>query len=130
MAMDLSLKAFLESGTTLRFGDDDPAANEVIKIVPFDDGHSDGDVADPIGQFLQKAELNMLKGAPVGIQETSWDAPLTKMETDLPPRSQARLEKTYAVINRVFAGHEQEAAEAREIAKQLLIETRAEFMAA
>jgi len=103
------------------YGHSDPLEElgpiEKATSLPFDDGARS--VADPIGQFLEKAELNMLKGAAVGIQETSWDTPLTKSaETDpaaLPARSQARLEKTYTVINRVFAGHEEEAAEAREI---------------
>jgi hypothetical protein len=99
----------------------------------FDDGNAE--VPNPVARFFERAERNQLTKNVGGISDASWDEPLMKTtaETDpaaLPPRSQARLEKTYAVINRIFNGHETEAAEARGIAKRLLIETRAEVMAA
>jgi len=109
---------------------DVPAPNIALNKA-FDDGCAT--IETPITQFLAKAEKGLLvKNA--GVADELWDAELTKtiVETDpavLPARSQARLEKAYAVINRIFASHEQEAAEAREIARRLLLETRAEVTA-
>jgi hypothetical protein len=105
---------------------------EMAKALPFDTGNAE--LPNPVARFFEKAERNLLLKS-AGLADSSWDAELTKatVETDpaaLPARSLARLEKVNATINRIFNGHEVEAAEARKIAKRLLIETRAEVAAA
>jgi hypothetical protein len=102
---------------------------ELTKAIPFDTGEAS--ISTPITVFLGKAAKGLLVKS--GVADERWDAELMKTTADpaaLPASSHARLEKTYAVINRIFNGHEAEAAEAREIAKWLLIETRAEVGAA
>jgi hypothetical protein len=123
--IDLVLKATL-------FNDALYEVEPADKIIQFDDGAFD--VKDPIGNFVRKTEMGLLTKT-AGLENESWDAPLTKgtAETDpaaLPASSQARLQKAFGVIERVFAGFPQECEEAKSIAKRLLIETRAEAMAA
>ena len=129
MAMDLALKAFLESGTTLRFSDDDPAANEVTKtVLPFDDGHSDGDVADPTEQFFRKAELGTLAKRE-SVSDANWDDPLVKtfeLSPEFLERSNRRLQKMRAAVEKLFVGHPQECQQAIELARQSLIDAREE----
>jgi hypothetical protein len=102
------------------------------KAVQFDAGHAD--LPNPVARFFEKAERDLLTKNVDGISETSWDEPLTKAsDTDpaaLPARSQARLEKAFGVIDRVFFGHPQECEEAKSIARRLLLDVRADIMAA
>ena len=133
--MDLTLRAHLESATTLTFSDADDAEVflhpwgdcPIVKTVqPIDD------IEDPVSRLFKKAELGLLTKS-TGLENSSWDAPLTKAETDpaaLPARSQARLEKAFGVIERVFADHPRECEEAKSVARRLLLETRAEVAAA
>jgi hypothetical protein len=105
---------------------------ELGKVTQFDDGSAT--IENSITTFLHKAQSGLLVKS-AGVADSSWDAELTKptAETDpaaLPARSQARLEKAFGVIERVFFGHPQECEEAKSIARRLLLETRAEVTAA
>jgi hypothetical protein len=109
-------------------GMDERGPIEVAKAVPFDDGHAD--VPDFVTRLFEKAERGELaKTASVAdgsLAYESWDEPLEKLELSpaFMERSAARLKKTFAVIDRIFADHENECAAAKAIACQLLIDTR------
>jgi len=115
------------------YGHSDPLEElgpiEKATSLPFDDGARS--VADPIGQFLEKAELNMLKGAAVGIQETSWDTPLTKaleLSPEFIQRSNQRFEKACSVIQRVFGSDPEIAEEAIKVTRQMFTDARNEAL--
>jgi hypothetical protein len=130
--MDRELKAYLESGTTLRFSND----AEVVDSNPWgapiakaavDDGA--GEIPEVVGAMFAKAEKGLLAKS-IGLQNESWDATLTSpLSETFIKNSDARLQKMRVAIERVFVGHPQECQEAISIARQALSDARDEALA-
>ena len=97
---------------------------ELGKDTQFDNGHSG--ILDPVQKIWEGAQFDALAKRDGVITDASWDEPLEKLELSpaFMERSAARLKKAYSIIDRIFAGHENECAEAKAIACQLLIDTR------
>jgi hypothetical protein len=108
---------------------DVPAPNSALDKA-FEDGHAE--LPHPVALFFEKAKRNLLTKNIGGISETSWDEPLVKLE--LSPafieRSNQRLQKMRAAVEKVFAGHPEECQKAIEIGRQALIDARNEALTA
>jgi hypothetical protein len=120
---------------TLLYGSHDVLAEldargpvDFVKAEPFDTGAAD--IQDPVRETLAKNERDRLAKI-AGLEDASWDAPLIKA-VELSPafleRSNRRLEKMRAAVEKVFAGHPQECREAIEIARLALINARNEAL--
>lgn len=119
----------------LNSGHDDDVDGEPIAFSRAMDSDADVEAEHPLVRQLNKAKLGvstLAKQAPV--RDLGWDDEfipgfVAKAEA-LPEASQARLAKTYAVIDKIFAGHQEETAEAKRIAKQILVAERMRVLAA
>jgi hypothetical protein len=101
---------------------------ELTKAIPFDTGESS--ISTPITAFLAKAEKGLLVKS-TGVADESWNEPLMKaveLSPEFLERSNQRLQKMRAAIEKVFVGHPQECQKAIEISRLALVDARNEAL--